>query len=321
MSKLLYVTFHGGKTGIKNIVAWDKGGGQTPSIPAVLDTGKIGHDLDELRGFFVAGDGTLYLTNAYKSTGSTAESVGEILQFDKPDSSGKRKYLGMFCTWSSDANPGLQHPFDVVQGPGGNVYVANQGQKADPDGTNAVTYYYAPGSSQAGQPMPTKNSVYPGTFVAPEKSDSHGVKVLRDAIFGPSRDSGDVLYLSDEKRNEVRRYDQSGKYLDSPVTGADGLATPVHLLVSQSKKHIYIGSQKNNSVLAFEVASGKVTTLIGSSSGINSTGGIAEDGDGWLYVASRLGNEILRFDHHTGQPDKNPFIPGLTDNPEFLSWV
>ncbi len=48
---------------------------------------------------------------------------------------------------------------------------------------------------------------------------------------------------------------------------------------------------------------------------------MAEDGDGWLYVASRLGNEILRFDHHTGKPDTNPFIPGLADNPEFLMWV
>lgn len=105
------------------------------------------------------------------------------------------------------------------------------------------------------------------------------------------------------------------------MTGADGLDKPVHLLVSQSKKHIYIGSQKNNSVLAFEVASGKTTTLIDSSSGINSTGGMAEDGDGWLYVASRLGNQILRFDHHTGKPDTNPFISGLADNPEFLSWV
>ncbi len=93
MSKLLYVTFHGGKSGISNIVAWNKDGGTTPAIPAVLDTTGLGHDLDELRGFFVAGDGTLYLANAYKSTGSTADSVGEILQFDKPDSSGKRKYL------------------------------------------------------------------------------------------------------------------------------------------------------------------------------------------------------------------------------------
>jgi hypothetical protein len=324
MSKLLYITFHGGGGGIRNIDAWDKDGGKTPTITDMLETGSIGHDLDELRGFFVAGDGSLYLTNAYKSSGSSGsidESIGEILHFAAPGSSGTRAYMGPFCAWSQQGNPGLQHPFDVVQDPDGNVYVANQGQKANPDSSNAVTYYYAPGSSQAGQPMPAKNPIYPGAFIPPEQSDSHGVKVLRDAIFGPSKDSHHVLYLADEERNEVRRYDKSGKYLDSPVTAADGLDKPVHLLVSRSKKHLYIGSQSNNSVLALEIATGKTTTLVDSSSGIDSTAGLAEDGDGWLYVASRMGKEVLRFDHSSGKPDKKPFIHDLNDNPEFLLWV
>jgi hypothetical protein len=321
MSKLLYVTFHGGRDGITNIDAWDQKGGKTPAITGVLETGGIGHALDELRGFFVAGDGTFYLADAYKAPGSGAESVGEILHFDKPGSTGTRAYLGPFCVWSQDDNSGLQHPFDVVLGPDGNVYVANQGQKANPEGTNAVTYYYGPGSSQAGQPMAAKNPVYPGTFIAPDQEGSHGAKVLRDAIFGPSSNSQVVLYLADEERNEVRRYDQSGNYLDSPVTAADGLDKPVHLLVSRGGTHLYIGSQRNNSVLAFEIATGKTTTLVDLSAGINSTGGMAEDDDGWLYVASRMGKEILRFDHKTGKPDKNPFIPDLMDNPEFVLWV
>ena len=33
MSKLLYVTFHGGKSGITNIVAWNKDGGTDPGHP------------------------------------------------------------------------------------------------------------------------------------------------------------------------------------------------------------------------------------------------------------------------------------------------
>ncbi|QEH38018.1 hypothetical protein OJF2_66140 [Aquisphaera giovannonii] len=321
MPRLLYVTFHGGSGGIRNIAAWDGNGGDKPAVADVLDTSQLDHDLDELRGFLVVADGTLYLANSYKTSGASPQSVGEILHFDVPGGDGIRPYLGAFCAWSEAGNPGLQHPFDAVLGPDGNVYVANQGQKADPESTNAVTSYHGPGSSQAGQPLPTPHAIYPGTFVGPDAKAKHGVKVLRDAVFGPSKDGQDCLYLSDEKRKEVRRYSSSGAYLDSPVTGGDGLDKPVHLLVSRSGKHLYVGSQGNNSVLSLEVASGKVSTLVDSSSGIDSTAGLAEDEDGWLYVASRKGRQVLRFDHKTGKPDAKPFIASLGDNPEFIMWI
>jgi hypothetical protein len=43
--------------------------------------------------------------------------------------------------------------------------------------------------------------------------------------------------------------------------------------------------------------------------------------DGKLYVCSRMGKSILRFDPHTGAPDPESFISKLKDYPEFISLV
>jgi hypothetical protein len=43
--------------------------------------------------------------------------------------------------------------------------------------------------------------------------------------------------------------------------------------------------------------------------------------DAKLYVCSRDGKQILRFDAAAGDPDPEPFIDNLEDFPEFIALV
>src|SRR6266511_1468609 len=182
--------------------------------------------------YVVTQGGDLYLANAFKNDsrilhfGPVAPAAGTLLS---------RPCLGVFTQATDSTQPnysqGLQHPFNLVFGSDGNVYVANQG---DPASNNSITRYYGPGCTHAGctpgAPMPALVTGVPGTFIPPYSSaNPDGVQVVRDLVFGPDGH----LYVADEAARAVRMYHgHTGAFITDVVTHKDGLDTPVHLLVS-----------------------------------------------------------------------------------------
>lgn len=320
-----YVVTHSGT----NILSFDTSGqpivapGETTPWPVL--TGATLHDP---RGFVVTPGGDLYLANAFKNDsrilhfGPAAGATGTLLS---------RPCLGVFTQSTDSTQPnysqGLQHPFNLVFGSDGNVYVANQG---DPASNNSITRYYGPGCTHAGctpgAPMPALVTGVPGTFIPPYSSaNPDGVQVVRDLVFGPDGH----LYVTDEAARAVRMYHgHTGAFITDVVTHKDGLDTPVHLLVSGDV--LYIGSSKKERVgkkkkidvgkiMRYQFSSGAIDTVVAhGAGGLGAPSGMALDGD-WLYVGSRTTQQILRFALDTGAPDAdNPFI-GLDDDPEFIT--
>lgn len=308
-----YITFHGGDAphDWNTIHIFDLEG---KPLGKALDTKTLpkGLELRELRGFSFGPDGDLFVANAYKD-------ASQVLRFEgTPGSDGKHAFREVFVE-RHPSNPGLAHPFDVTFGPDGNLYVPSQD-------TNLVGRYYGPGAAEegAGKPMPQPAALRgmgakeppPGTFVPSHAHLPTGVRTVRRAIFGPDGD----LYVADRGADSVKRYDgQSGalrrEYRHHHLT------TPVHLIFREDGT-LLVGSRDRDTILAVETVTGTTKALVASGAGgLKGPAGMALGPDGNLYVSSREGRQILRFDAESGMPDPAPFIADLGDAPEFIRLV
>jgi hypothetical protein len=309
-----YITFHGGEgpDTWNNIHVFDTAG---KPLGKALDTHSLpaGLELRELRGFVFGPDGDLYVANAYKD-------ASQILRFaGTPGAGGKHAFREIFVERHA-ANPGLDHPFAVVFGPDGNLYVSSQD-------SNLVGRYYGPGASKgtpgAAMPHPPalrtvdRDTLPPGTFVPSHKTAAIGVRAVRRAIFGPDGD----LFVADRDTDSVKRYDGASGALRRDYQHGR-LTTPVHLLMRPGDGALLVGSRDRHAVLAIDVESGSVATLVQPRAGaLRAPSGMAFGPEGKLYVCSRDGRHVLRFDATTGEPDANPFIDDLGDFPEFIALV
>jgi hypothetical protein len=270
------------------VISFHGGFASTPSTINTLATFQLGGPLPglrELRGFIVGLDGHLYLVNGYKDNSL-------VLQFTSPAAGSPVTFLMNFVT------DHLSHPFDLAFGPDGHLYVSNQD-------SNEVTRYEGPGDKHPGS--------YKGTFLS-------GFSVLRGLAC-----DGNYWYIADEKggtnkTGAVLGYDLTGK-----PAGSVAVADPVHLLSSGG--YIYVGSGSGNQVLAFKGGdfTDAPTTVVGSAltPAINATAGLAIPGDGFLYVASRKGQQVLRYPltPPTTATNGSVFLDALPDQPEFIGML
>ena len=324
-----YVTFHGGASpgedhhdkgdsGEAGSRAWNNihvfGLDGTP-LGKALDTHTLPPDLDlrELRGFVFGPDGDLYVANAYKD-------ASQVLRFTgTPGADGKHPFREVYAE-QHKANPGLAHPFAVAFGPDAHLYVPSQD-------TNIVGRYYGPHATDGkpGTPMPHPEALQeadtkhllPGTFIAPQKHATRGLRAVRGAIFGPDRD----LYVADRDADSVKRYDSgSGAFVREYQH--QHLTAPIHLAFRDQDGTLLVGSRDSHAVFAINPKIGTATTLVEpGAGGLRAPAGMAFGPDGKLYVSSRETKQILRFDANTGKPDAAPFIDGLDDFPEFIALV
>lgn len=306
------MTFHGGAEphDWNNIHAFDAAG--KPLGKALdIDGAPHGVALRELRGFAFGPDGDLYAANAYQDR-------SQILRFaGTPDRHGRHPFREVFVA-RHDGNRGLSHPFHVLFGPDGHLYVPSQD-------TDVVSRYAGPTATEAkpGSPLPLPpalrpyaGDLHPGTFVPSARNVPGGLRAVRHALFGPDG----ALYVADRAADRVVRYDA--------VTGerqrdyaAPALAAPVHLLARPGDGRLLVGSRDRHAVVALDPATGEVAPLVApGAGGLAKPGGLAVGPDGLLYVASRTGRAVLRFDPQTGEP-AGSFLTDLPDEPEFVAWV
>ncbi len=289
----LAVSFHGGApsttdqshhhagTAINTIMTVD---GAT--LAPALEPGDT--TLRELRAFTLdPGSGQLYVVNAYKEAGA-------IYVFDPPSDA----IVGAPYVYSStfaSASKHLDHPFDLVFGPDGDVYVSNQD-------TGEITVFHGPAHSQ------------PGSF-------KHVFAKGFGAVRGLACD-GTSWYVADagskSKPAGVWVYDLAGT-----AQAAEPLAVPqpVHLLYDGAR-YLYVGSESTDSVYRLDTtATGAVPGVFVDGTGvIDKTSGLALDGT-TLYVASRKGQSLFTTDVSSAAPTLSPFGPAaLGDQPEFLAW-
>ena len=309
-----YITFHGGDDAREwnNIHVFDVDG---KPLGKALDAQSLPHGvgLRELRGFAFGPDGDLYVANAYWD-------ASQVLRFaGAPTADGKHAFKEIFVE-QHKTNPGLSHPFDVVFGGDGHVYIPSQD-------TNVVGRYFGPEAKEGapGTPMPPAEAlrdadakhVLPGTFVPSHKLAPTGVRTVRRAIFGADGD----LYVVDRDADSVKRYHGASGAFRREYRHAD-LTKPIHAVFRPGDDALLVGSRKEDAILAIDTASGDVATLVRPrAGGLNAPAGMAFGPDGKLYVASRKSKQILRFDAESGEPDAAPFIDGLEDFPEFIALV
>ena len=267
---------------IENIVAFPEGQAssdilQPPSDPSI--------ELRELRGFLFL-DGSLYVANGYKDQ-------HQVLRFTPAQQQGQWQYDATVAAAS------LQHPFDVITGFDGALFVSSQDD-------NKVTVYGA--AEPAG-----------AVFLS-------GFSALRGLAY-----DGTYLYVADSggegKPGYVGIYDQNaGSHGQLPI------AQPVHLLYESTYGWLFIGDEGSGTVWIYHPADGIGPVPLISAQDppkIDHTAGLALDLSGdpaaTLYVASRVAQQVLKFplDFSTKAPTLSGSggvaLDGLDDEPEFVA--
>jgi hypothetical protein len=166
----------------------------------------------------------------------------------------------------ADKSAGLSHPFDVVAGPSV-LYVSNQD-------SNDVVSFTGPGAQ--------------GTVVA------SGYKAVRGLAW-----DGQALYVADSGADKVHIYPDA----ESSKATSFAASEPVHLLYD-GVSQLFIGSEKDNSVLVFDTTSvpsdnNPQILIDGKRSGLDHTSGLAltevTSKSANLLVASRVGRQVLSY--------------------------
>jgi len=315
----LYVGFHGG-TGARNrnnIHAYDAGG---TKLGKALDKSSLpkGVDLRELRGFELGPDGNLYVVNAF-------EEYSQVLRFSGArNARGRHELIDVFVELDRKSNPGLVHPFDIAFSPRGDVYVSAQD-------TNLVLRYWGPNASDGkpGTPMPLPpklagssgaSKLAPGTFVVSDRlAGKHNLPVGLQAVRDVHFDSSGQLLVVDEGtggNGRVLRMDQKGNVLEH----AGCLPSPTHLVGLATGGTYYLSCKDDNAVWR---ATGNTLDFRQwlQDGDLDAPSGMALDSEGWLFVASRLGNAVYRCRADDVPSSGGVVVEGLKDHPEFLALV
>ena len=253
----------------------------------------------------VFGDGQLAVISA-KSVSSRA------ILFGTPDrSTGVRPFRSVLVR-RSGSNPAFVHPYQLAVGPEGALYASNQD-------TNTITRYEGMGSWFRGSPMQVPSglsgfgTLLPGTVVPNDQQSPEGLNQARGFAFGPDG----LLYACDRGRGRIAAYDpRTGRLVRVVADAQAGIGHPIQLVFSRDGQHLLVTDNKHNGVWRITLASGRVHSLVRpGSGGLDAPSAIAERGD-FLYVGSRLGKQVLKYDRHDGR--FRGVFAELPSNPEFM---
>ena len=263
----------------------------------VLDmTGASNVTLDELRGFCFY-NGSLWVVNAHKSDSQILKFSGTAV------SNGPYAFQQVFTSYDQTTNPGLLHPFNLVFGPKGNLFVSNQD-------TACITRYYGPTTTLPGEPIPCQDCHFPGTFIPPKTSSPTGLVAPRDLVF----DLNGNLWVADESLG-LLNYSRPGGAFIGVFPGSDQWK-PIHLLLDGS--NLYVGCSADSSVQLVDLDTGTSKQYLApGAGGLDGPAGMALTAN-HFYIANRKKQQVLRFVRLNHAPDSRPFIDHMGDDPEFI---
>jgi len=252
---------------------------QTKSLTVLVTAGEGG--LDQARGITFDRAGDLLVCSA-------ASSDWAVLRYDR---------TGKFQETAA-AGGGLEHPYQCLVGPQGDLFVAGQDN-------NAVLRYDG------------KTGESKGAFVKPGEG---GLNSIRGIVFHPS---GDLL-VAGRDNDAVLRYDGStGQFKGEFVPKKDSkLDRPVQLHFGPDG-NLYVSSSRNNSIVRFDGQTGQLVDVFvkHKAGGLHRPSGFAWGPNGDLYVCSRESHQILRYHGKSGK-FKEVLLSGDQDNrihePEFI---
>ena len=298
-----YVTVHGDEGALAQVFALDGSGKVLGPVLGPLPATEP--PLAELRGMAVLGNGDLAVVNA-------KHDATRVLVFGRPDAAtGVRPYR---ATWigSGPANPAMVHAYQVAVGPSGALYASNQD-------TNTITRYFGLGTRDAGKPMPVASgltafgTLAPGTVVPNDQQSPEGLGLVRGFAFGPDG----LLYACDRGRSRVAVHDpDTGRLVRVALDARDGLEHPIQVMFTPDGARMLVTDNKANCVWSRQLATGETRQLVAPGDGGLSAPSSIALRDHVLYVGSRLGRQILKFDSKSGR-----FLgvfAELPSNPEFL---
>ena len=298
-----YATVHGAEGALAQVFAIDGSGKVTGPVLGPLPAAEP--PLAELRGMLALANGDLAVLSA-KHTAS------RLVVFGAPDAAtGIRPYRSTVIR-NDPANPAFVHPYQVAVGPDGAIYASNQD-------TNTVTRYRGFGSWSRGTPVDAPRglaqfgTLAPGTVVPSDGESPEGLGEVRGFAFGPDG----LIYACDRGRSRVAAYDPAtGRLVRIVADASGGLRHPIQAIFTHDARALLVSDNGRNCVWRIEVASGRVAEFVRpGAGGLDAPSALALQGD-VLYVGSRLGKKVLKFDARDGA-----FIGTFADlpsNPEFL---
>jgi sugar lactone lactonase YvrE len=156
-------------------------------------------------------------------------------------------------------------------------------------------------------------TLLPGTVVPNDQQSPEGINQARGFAFGPEG----LLYACDRGRGRIAAYDpRTGRLVRVVADAQAGIGHPIQLVFSRDGQHMLVTDNKHNGVWRIDIAAGRVHSLVRpGSGGLDGPSAIAERGD-FLYVGSRLGKRILKYDRHDGR--FRGVFAELPSNPEFM---
>jgi sugar lactone lactonase YvrE len=223
-------------------------------------------------GITFGADGNLYVVS---------NQTHSILRYQGPSGSSPGSPLPSTgqtgATFVVAGSGGLDHPADLVFGPGGNLYVSSQTSNQavlEYDGTTGdfIKTYVAPGA---------------GGLVNPR---------------GIAFDQDGRLYVADNGINAIHRYDSTGQYLDDPVVrNATDLLGPIGIILDTN----------GNLLISNNDSTRNTNTILRYERGVTATLSEASANSISVTYSTTDGSAVAGADY-TGQTGTITFAPGQT---------
>ena len=330
---MLLVTFHGGKSGYRNVHLYADSGSDTGECleKHVLQGDWPHADDAELRGIgLVKGD--LWVVNGAKGASSS------LMIFEKgPD----HHYDFVKVFLDSTTTSAVNHPFAFTFDDDGNCYVSNQD-------TNVVARFSSSGAPcdipaslpRAASPQPNYNS---GTFVASSDGSLDGTPAtvpvptplgLRFSVDSDGKVQHSVrgalyfegwssLLVCDETARAVKVYGESGDLRAVLETIADA---PTHLAVWPSNLGPILLIAAGATIYEFSLSKtlkpGVAYRCTPTSiAGLEAGAGMTFNDAGHVFIADRKAKEIYKYISNGSGWDRTTIVDALGDNPEFICHI
>lgn len=108
----------------------------------------------------------------------------------------------------------------------------------------------------------------------------------------------------------------TGRFVRAALAAADGLEHPIQAMFTDDGRRLLVTDNKANCVWELDLQGGRVRELVKRGEGGLQAPSAVAGRDGVLYVGSRLGQQVLKYDLKHGR-----FLGVFCDlpgNPEFL---